>query len=209
MSLQNTLDQLNDLDFNEIDWTRIGVWPLAGRLTVCIIAVFVVLALAYFLMIKDMYAKLDRVAAEETSLKETFVEKAFQAATLDQYKKLMEKMEKDFNFLVAQLPKDTQVPELLENIDEKGRETGLTIVSIKLQPEVVADVYVELPIEIIVKGSYHDFGSFISSVAGMDRIVTLHDFTAAPDKDQSSLLQMTIRAKTYRYLSPDEEGGGA
>lgn len=206
MALQDTLDQLNNLDISDIDWSRIGVWPLAGRIFVWLVAIVAVLAAAYFFIIKDLYQELDRAVATESSLKQTFQQKAFQAATLEQYKELMAKMEKDFEFLVSQLPEKTQVPGLLDDIDEKGRESGLTIVSIKLQPESVGDVYVELPIEIIVKGSYHDFGTFISSIAGMSRIVTLHDFTIGQDSDQPALLQMTVDAKTYRYLSLDEGG---
>jgi len=179
---------------------------LAGRFFVWLVAFIAVLTAAYFLLIKDLYQDLDREAATEVSLKQTFQQKAFQAATLEQYKDLMAKMETDFEFLVSQLPEKTQVPGLLDDIDEKGRESGLTIVSIKLQPESVGEVYVELPIEVIVKGSYHDFGTFISSVAGMSRIVTLHDFTIEQDKDQPSLLQMTVNAKTYRYRSTDEGG---
>ncbi|MFT6387408.1 MAG: type IV pilus assembly protein PilO [Cellvibrionaceae bacterium] len=206
MALQDTLDQLNNLDVSDIDWSRIGVWPLAGRLFVWLVAGIAVLSAAYFFLIKDLYQELDRETATEVSLKQTFQQKAFQAATLEQHKDLMDKMETDFDFLVSQLPEKTEVPGLLDDIDDKGRKSGLTIVSIKLQQESVGDVYVELPIEIIVEGSYHDFGTFISSVAGMSRIVTLHDFTIAQDKGQSSLLQMTVDAKTYRYHSPDEVG---
>lgn len=206
MALQDTLDQLNNLDISDIDWSRIGVWPLAGRIFVWLLAVSAVLIAAYFFIVKDLYQDLDRAVATEATLKQDFQTKAFQAATLEQYKELMAKMEKDFEFLVSQLPEKTQVPGLLDDIDEKGRDSGLTIVSIKLQPESVGDVYVELPIEIIVKGSYHDFGTFISSIAGMPRIVTLHDFTVGQDKDQPSLLQMKVQAKTYRYRSPEEGG---
>ena len=206
MALQDTLEQLNNLDLSDIDWSRVGVWPLAGRLFVWILAVLGILVAAYFLFIKDLHKELDRVVASESSLKQTFQQKAYQAATLEQYQELMVKMEKDFEFLVSQLPEKTQVPGLLDDIDEKGRESGLTIGSIKLQPEVVSEVYVELPIEIIVQGSYHNFGTFVSSIAGMSRIVTLHDYKLSAAQDASSVLEMTINAKTYRYLSPDEGG---
>ena len=206
MALQDTLEQLNNLDLSDIDWNRIGVWPLAARIFVWALAVIAILVATYFLFIKDMRVQYDREVAKEASLKQTFERKAYQAATLEDYKKLMAKMEEDFAFLVAQLPEKTKVPGLLDDIDEKGRESGLTIESIKLQPEVVSDVYVELPIEIIVKGTYHDFGTFISSVAGMSRIVTFHDFTIGQEKDNPELLVMTVQAKTYRYRSPDEGG---
>lgn len=204
MALQDTIEQLNNLDINEIDWSRIGVWPLAGRAFVWILVIAAIIAGAYFGLIKDKYASLDRQIAEEVTLKQTFQQKALEAAKLDQYIELMARMEKDFEFLVSQLPEKTQVPGLLDDIDEKGRNSGLEIISIKLQPESVGDVYVELPIEIIVKGTYHNFGTFISSVAGMSRIVTLHDYTVT--EVDGSALQMVVLAKTYRYLSFDEGG---
>jgi type IV pilus assembly protein PilO len=204
--MRDSLEQLNNLDLSDIDWSRIGVWPLAGRVFVWVVVMVAIVVAVYFWVVKDLHKDLDRAVASEVSLKQTFQQKAFQAATLDQYKELMAKMEKDFEFLVSQLPEKTQVPGLLDDIDEKGRESGLTIVSIKLQPEVLGDVYVELPIEIIVQGSYHNFGTFISSVAGMSRIVTLHDFNIS--KIESGL-QMTITAKTYRYRSPEEGGASS
>jgi len=204
MALQDTIEQLNNFDINDIDWSRIGVWPLAGRMFVWLLVIAAIIAGAYFGLLKDKYKDLDRHVAKEATLKQTFQQKALEAAKLEQYKNLMVRMEKDFEFLVSQLPEKTEVPGLLDDIDERGRNSGLNIVSIKLQPEVVSDVYVELPIEIIVKGSYHNFGTFVSSIAGMSRIVTLHDYVITGDSQSS--LQMTIRAKTYRYLSFDEGG---
>jgi type IV pilus assembly protein PilO len=204
MALQDTIEQLNNLDINEIDWSRIGVWPLAGRAVVWIIVVAAIIAGAYFGLIKDKYSNLNQQIAEEVILKRTFQQKALEAAKLDQYIQLMARMEKDFEFLVSQLPEKTQVPGLLDDIDEKGRNSGLEIISIKLKPESVGDVYVELPIEIIVKGTYHNFGTFISSIAGMSRIVTLNDYTVT--EVSGSALQMVVLAKTYRYLSFDEGG---
>lgn len=204
MALQDTMEQLNNFDINDIDWSRIGVWPFIGRLFVWLVVVAAIIAGAYFGLIKDKYASLDVQVAQEVTLKQTFQQKALQAAKLEQYKELMSRMEKDFEFLVSQLPEKTEVPGLLDDIDEKGRNSGLEIISIKLQPESVGDVYVELPIDIIVKGTYHNFGTFISSIAGMSRIVTLHDYSVTQGK--GSALQMVVRAKTYRYLSLNEGG---
>jgi type IV pilus assembly protein PilO len=107
-------------------------------------------------------------------------------------------MEVSFNALKQQLPKDTEVPGLLEDIDEKGVDSRLEIQSITLLPEVASEFYIELPIEIKVSGGFHEFGAFVSGVAGMPRIVTLHDFSIGK-KDKGSNLSMTINAKTYRY----------
>ena len=112
-------------------------------------------------------------------------------------------MEESFGALVSQLPSDTEVPGLLEDITNKGMLNGLEFDSIQLQPEVAREFYIELPIQIQAKGSYHDLGAFVSGMAGLPRIVTLHDFTIVQQAPGNSMLRMNITAKTYRYK--DEE----
>lgn len=203
MALKDVVDQLNDFDINDIDWTRMGVWPATGKIVLCVILVAAIVAGGYFLFVKDLNIALEKVTGKEQQLRETFRVKAFQAANLDAYREQMKEMEKSFGALVAQLPSDTEVPGLLEDIDERGAESGLTIESITLQGEKRGEFYVELPISIKVRGPYHDFGVFVSGVASMPRIVTLHDYTISKSA-ADGMLDMTILAKTYRYNS---EGG--
>ncbi|GAB3104978.1 type 4a pilus biogenesis protein PilO [Aestuariicella hydrocarbonica] len=200
MALQDVLGQLNEFDVNDIDWTRMGVWPVAGKIVLCVILIAALVAGGYYFFIKDLNVQLQTVTAKEETLRNTFKQKAFQAANLDAYREQMKEMEKSFGALVAQLPSDTEVPGLLEDIDERGSESGLTIKSITLQKEKKAAFYVELPISINVTGPYHDFGTFVSGVAGMPRIVTLHDYNIKKSSS-SGMLDMTILAKTYRYKS--------
>jgi type IV pilus assembly protein PilO len=195
--VQDVIDQLNDFDINDIDWTRMGVWPVAGKVVFCVLIVIAIFAGCYFMVVKDLNVQLESVAAKEQQLKQSYKTKAFQAANLEAYREQMKEMEESFGALVAQLPSDTEVPGLLEDIDEKGAESGLTINSISLQPEKTAEFYVELPISVKVSGSYHDLGNFVSGIAGMPRIVTLHDYTIAKAKS-GGLLDMVITAKTYR-----------
>ncbi|EGG94032.1 Type IV pilus biogenesis protein PilO [gamma proteobacterium IMCC1989] len=150
--------------------------------------------------IEEVQSDLKSEVSREQELRTQYQTRIFQAATLDQHNNLMEKMEIDFESLVAQLPQKTQVPGLLDDIDEKGRVSGLEIVSVKLQPEIRGEFYITLPIEIIVIGDYHNMGVFVSGIAGMARIVTLHDF-AITTGDSPADLKMTIKAQTYRSLS--------
>ncbi|MBR9909829.1 MAG: type 4a pilus biogenesis protein PilO [Gammaproteobacteria bacterium] len=203
MALQDVIDQINSFDINDIDWTRMGVWPVAGKLVLCTLLVTVLVAGGYFFFIKDLNIQLARVTAQEQDLRSTFKTKAFQAANLEAYREQMKEIEESFGALLAQLPSDTEVPGLLEDIDEKGSESGLVISSIELKPEVKREFYVELPISIKVSGPYHDFGTFVSGVAGMPRIVTLHDYDIKAAKT-GGLLDMTILAKTYRYNSKEQ-----
>ncbi len=203
MALQDVIDQLNDFDINDVDWTRMGVWPPVAKIVTCVLLMVAIVALGYFLFVKDLQLELGKTVSKEETLKSSFSRKAFQAANLQAYRDQMEEMEKSFGALVAQLPSDTEVPGLLEDIDEKGADSGLTIKSIDLQQESTAEFYIELPISINVSGPYHDFGSFVSGVAGMPRIVTLHDYKITKS-DANGLLDMTILAKTYRYKSQGE-----
>jgi len=137
-------------------------------------------------------------------LKDEFEDKAFKAANLDAYRQQMVEMKESFGALVSQLPSDTEVPGLLEDITNKGLLNGLDIKSINLQKEKSREFYVELPISISASGSYHDLGAFISGMAGLPRIVTLHDFQINMNDNNATKLNMNIISKTYRYK--DDEG---
>lgn len=204
MALEDTLEQIKNLDLTDLDFDRIGVWPLPGRIFVCVLAVVLVFAGTYYIWVKGLNEQLERERAEETSLRQTFETKSFQAANLEQYREQMETIEERFGTLLSRLPSDTEVPGLLEDIDARGSESGLDINSIRLEQEQEAEYYIELPISINVSGGYHDMGSFVSGVAGMPRIVTLHNFTLTRS-DGGSTLNMQIGAKTYRYKEQEGE----
>ena len=202
MAMQGLLEELKGFDVNELDLDNIGSWPRLIKFIVWLIVFIAVLFGGYKYIISDVESELKTVKAKEQSLKQEFQRKAHKAKNLEAYRKQMEEMAQSFDALVSQLPSDTEVPGLLEDITNKGVDNGLEISSIKLQPESVQEYYVELPITISVKGSYHDFGAFVSGIASLPRIVTLHDFKIKAGKDGE--LSMTITAKTYRYKDIEE-----
>ncbi|MTI14126.1 type IV pilus inner membrane component PilO [Sansalvadorimonas verongulae] len=202
-SLQEKMEKLNNIDFNDLDFENIGSWPTPIKGIICLAALALVLFLGFHFHLNDLGKKLDREAQKETELKQEFQTKAFQAANLEAYRAQMTEMEASFGALVRQLPSDTEVPGLLEDITEKGLGAGLTIDTISLQPEVTHEFYVELPINVNVRGNYHDLGNFVSGVAGLPRIVTLHNFTIKSSQSGGNLT-MEIFARTYRY---NDKGG--
>jgi len=200
MSLSESLESLRKVDINDLDLNNLGSWPSPVKFIAGVLLLVLVLALGYNFHLKDLQAQLDRQRSEETTLKEQFAAKAFQAANLEAYKEQMKEMEVSFGALLRQLPSDTEVPGLLEDITRTGLGSGLEFEEIKLLPEVVQQFYIELPIEIKVVGAYHDLATFVSGVASLPRIVTLHDFELLPaSADSTSKLRMSILAKTYRY----------
>ncbi|KOX98672.1 type 4a pilus biogenesis protein PilO [Pseudomonas nunensis] len=191
---------LRKIDINDLDTNNIGSWPPAIKALAGILLMVLVLGLGYNFYISDMQNELDLKRAEESTLKDQFASKAGMAANLELYTQQMKEMENSFGVLLRQLPSDTEVPGLLEDITRTGLGSGLEFEEIKLLPEVTQQFYIELPIQITVTGAYHDLATFVSGVAGLPRIVTLHDFDLAPaNPDGGTKLRMSILAKTYRY----------
>ncbi len=200
MNPREWLDGLRKIDINDLDLNNLGSWPAAVKTIAGALLLIIVLALGYNFYLKDLQDQLDLTRATEVTLKEQFATKAFQAANLNAYKVQMKEMENSFGALLRQLPGDTEVPGLLEDITRTGLGSGLEFEEIKLLPEVTQQFYIELPIQITVVGAYHDLATFVSGVASLPRIVTLHDFQIKPvEPGNTQKLRMSILAKTYRY----------
>lgn len=206
MALQDTLEQLRSFELGDLDVNNIGGWPAAVKAVILLLLFILVLIGGYFLYLTDKQAALKSAEQSEVTLRSEYEGKAFQAANLEQYRQQKEEMEATFGALLRQLPSDTEVPGLLEDITLTALDNSLKIDSVELQPEHKAEFYVELPINIAVQGDYHNIGAFVSGVANLSRIVTLHDFKIQP-QDSPNNLKMAILAKTYRYV--DDEAAGA
>ena len=200
MNMSEWLEGLRKVDLSELDLNNLGSWPAAVKAIAGLLVAVMIFALGYFFFIQDLETQLESAQNSEVTLKEQFSNKAFQAANLEPYKKQMEEMENTFGALLRQLPSDTEVPGLLEDITRTGLGSGLEFEEIKLLREAVQQFYIELPIQITVVGGYHDLATFVSGVASLPRIVTLHDFEIKPvDPKVPTKLRMSILAKTYRY----------
>jgi len=199
MSLANSLKSLNEFDINDLDINNAGIWPAPIKAIVVLIIFGLIMGGGYWFFINDQYVQLDRVEKTEQDLRKKYEEKAYQVANLEVFKAQMVEMEETFGALVRQLPSETEVPGLLEDITNTALGSGLALKEVKLQSEQKRDFYSELPINIRVSGSYHELASFVSSVASLPRIVTLHDLTIKPTGGDNEQLDMQVVARTYRY----------
>jgi len=205
MNFSEQLKALNEFDLSDLDMENIGSWPLALKVIVLGLLYAAILIAGFYFHVEDLNKRLSVVEQEEQTLRQDFEKKAFEAANLEAYKAQLVEMEQRFGALVAQLPSETEVPGLLEDITDKGEMNGLSIKRIDLLAEQAQTFYIELPIAIEAVGSYHDLGAFISGMAGLPRIVTLHDFEITLDADAAPMLEMSILAKTYRYREENDE----
>jgi len=203
MSLADSMQKLNDFDINDLDINNAGIWPGPIKAIVALIVFGLILGGGYWFFIKDQYVELQKVEREEQGLRESYENKAYRVANIEVFKSQMVEMEETFGALVRQLPSETEVPGLLEDITNTALGSGLDLQEVKLQGERKQDFYSELPINIRVVGSYHELASFVSSVAGLPRIVTLHDLKISPVGKDGEQLNMQVLARTYRYRAGD------
>ena len=202
MAIADTLRSLQEIDFNDLSMDNLGTWPAPVKAMVWILMFAAILAGGYFMVVKSQQEVLERSQQKEIELRALYERRAEEAANLEAYRVQMAEIEKNFGVLLGQLPEDTEVPGLLDDISNVGVTNGLALDFIGLKPEQRKEFYVELPITIEATGTYHDFGAFVSGVSSLPRIVTLHDFTVVREKSKGNKageLKMEVLAKTYRY----------
>jgi type IV pilus assembly protein PilO len=201
----NFFDQLRSIDPRDV-----GRWPLAVRGFFIILGFAVVAAFGWYMFVwNDDRPLLQKAEADEQDLRAQFESKQQRAANLDAYKAQLAEMERSFGAMLRQLPGKTEVPNLLVDISQTGLASGLQEKLFQPGGEKGNGFYAELPIKIRLVGSYHEFGSFVSGIAALPRIVTLHDIQITPvDASKGGgydNLIMDVTAKTYRYI--EDEGG--
>lgn len=203
---------LANIDLNELDFSNVGNWPISAKVFMIIGLIAIVLGAGYFLDTSSQIENIETLEKKEADLKQLFELKQAKAANLDSYKKQLREIERTFGSLLNQLPSRNEVADLLTDVSQTGLSNGLEFDLFKPKGEVPKEFYAELPIELKVRGEYHEFGKFMSGVASLPRIVTIHDFKISKlvdNKQQKTpkkkdLLILEAQAKTYRYLDEKE-----
>ncbi len=193
------LQSLRSVDIRELDFGNPGIWSPKRKTVVVLAWLGVMLALGYPLLLQPSIARLQQQHETQARLKTAFESRVTQVASLDAYLKQMRGLEAAFSGLLKQLPAHAQVPGLLDEISRLGHLNGLVIEHIQWLPEVLQPFYAELPLQMTLAGGYHELGLFVSAMASLPRIVTLHDFVLAPlNGTGDGQLRMTLLARTYR-----------
>ena len=197
--------KVSDLDFNNI-----GNWPQNYKIGFCVLVGFLILFLAYFLLIKGKREELQGLEQKESSLRQEFEKEQGDAANLEPLKQQLAQMEQVLQQMLRQLPSKTEMPDLIVDVSQTALSSGLANELFQPGPESPKEFYAEKPIALRMVGSYHQFGAFVSGVASLPRVVilTMHDISLKP-KDGKSItsndaLELSGTVKTYRYLDDKE-----
>ncbi len=191
-----------NLELDQLDLSNVARWPAAARAVVIVFLMAGVIFLGYWFHTKDQLLELAQAEQQEADLRVIFEKKAQQAANLEAYEQQLEEMRESFGAMLRQLPNKTEVADLLVDVSQTGLASGLEFELFQPQAENPREFYAELPISIRVIGEYHEFGNFVSGVAALPRIVTLHNINI--NRVGNDLLSMDLTAKTYRYLENEE-----
>ena len=204
---------LSEINLSDFDLREAGGWPLPGKVVLVVLVVVAVLGAGYYFLTSAQLEELDRVTREEQTLRQEFVEKWRVTANLEAFRQQLKQMEADLQTMLRQLPTGTEMPDLLEDVSNTGKKNGLDFELFKPEPEQPKDFYAAKPITIKARGSYHQFGAFVSGVAALSRIVTLENATlvGGAGKDAKSggakggklanePLSIQATLQTYRYM---------
>lgn len=193
------------MNLSEVNWEleAAGTWPLPIKMVAIALLCSVVAGLWFYFDTKDQLAQLSDVQKKEDELKNTFEIKQKKAANLEEYKAQLAEMEKTFGDMLRQLPNKAEVPDLLVDVSQTGLASGLEFELFQPQGEIQKEFYAELPIKVRVVGTYEELGAFVSGLASLPRIVTIHDVKIEPAKNEKDLVMNAV-IKTYRYLDEDE-----
>lgn len=208
MDVGEAIQKLNNLDVQDL--RKIGTAPKPVQIAVILVLVIAILGAIGWFVVRPQFETLEQEERTEQDLRETFEEKQSRAANLEAYKKQLAQMEESFGAMLRQLPDETDMESLLVDLSQTSVAAGLEVKYFEPGNERQQEFYAEYPIELRVAGTYHEFGDFVSGLAALPRIVTLHDIQIKPSGDGNGTgenvdLSMQLEAKTYRYL---EEGGG-
>ena len=195
--------------FESLDSENYGSWPLPVKVTVIGLIITLIAALAWALPISSKIDEINVAESQQQTLLDSYREKESRARHLKAYQEQVVQMEAEFNTLLDQLPKDTRVSELVEGINMTGVGSNIRFQDISVEPEIENEFFIEQPIRIAALGEYHQFGSFISGLAALPRIITMHDFEVSnpqPTLDVLPELNLVLQTKTYRSKEADPEG---
>ncbi|UHD14225.1 type IV pilus inner membrane component PilO [Thiocapsa bogorovii] len=198
------LSELNQLDLNSV-----GEWPISVKVIAILLACIALGGAVFYFDTQEQLGRLERAEAAERDLRASFETKQRKAANLEGYRQQIEEMKESFGAMLRQLPNRTEVASLLVDVSQTGLAAGLEFELFQPGSEQLKDFYAELPIQIRVTGSYHDFGRFVSGLASLPRIVTVHDskISDAGGRTGSGAAKLSLQAtvKTYRYLDEGAE----
>ena len=193
-------------DLNNLDFSNIAGWPPIAKSLLIIIIIAAVGGAGYWFDIKDMWANLEKIRREELGLKEEFIQKQTVVANLDAYRARLEELKVILAELVKQLPTGVEMPDLLEQISDTGRANGLDFQLFRPEKERRKEFLAEVPISIKARATYHQLGAFISSIAALERIVTLQNATLVTiggGNLNADELSIDATLQTYRYIGDE------
>lgn len=201
MDIGQAFEDLQSLDAEDL--RKIGSAPAGVRILVIVLAMAIVLGAGIYLLILPQLEDLKKIQSKELELRTKFDGEQRKAANLDAYRIQLDEMTRSFSVMLRQLPNKVDIESLLVDLSQTSVGAGLEVEFFKPEPEVQVEFYAKYPIMLNVTGYYHQLGDFVSGLAALPRIVTLHNISIVPIEGEAARLRMSLTATTYRYIEED------
>lgn len=196
--------RLRDVDWRDLDVKEAGGWPLLLKVLSCCLALLAALSVMMWFVVSEQRAAFMAAQREEVRLLSEYRSKASEAAFLPEMREQLTTLEEQMTRLRTMLPTDAEIPSLLDSISDAAVDNRLTIETIRLRPTLTQTHYVEQPLDIQVRGDYHQLARFSADIASLPRLVTQHDFTLEPADGRGDTLRLSLLARTYRYVEESD-----
>jgi type IV pilus assembly protein PilO len=200
---------VKNFDLQNLDFNNAGAWPGPIKAVACLLVAALILFLGWYFFVSDQQTQLESLQNRERALRTDFEAKQGKAVNLQALKDQLAEMEVMLKQMLRQLPSRTEMPDLIVDISQTALAAGIQNELFQPEPDVKREFYAEKPIRLRMVGTYHQFGSFVSGVASLPRVVimTMHDISLRPRTGAnvpagSLILEGTVR--TYRYLDEEE-----
>jgi type IV pilus assembly protein PilO len=176
------------------------------KLAIAIGAPLLLLLAYYFFIVSPRTLRTAQLATHIDEMEQERAQKTFEAEQMPERQKEVDALDKQLKFALTRLPDEKEIPELLSSISNLGRDSGLEILVFRQLPEGYQEFYAEVPVEMQVRGNYHQVAQFLDRVGKLDRIVNVSNIVLKAPKnvDENVLLDVNSRITTFRFLSEAE-----
>jgi type IV pilus assembly protein PilO len=183
---------------------KVGNISKLHRILICVVTFIVITgSFVYFLYLPN-FEKLAQLNSDYKNLENRLVSAKKKAAQLNQYREKMKTAEAQYKIAMKALPDKKEIPSLLTNITESGKDAGLEFLLFQPKSEINKDFYAEIPVSIKIAGNYHNVGLFFDKVSRLSRIVNIKDIVIATPRE-GSMLNTSCTAVTYRFVEAEEK----
>ncbi|MDX2009762.1 MAG: type 4a pilus biogenesis protein PilO [Myxococcaceae bacterium] len=190
---------------------RVNKLPIAAKAGIIVGLLILITAGTWFGFVEALESEIESLVSQQASLDQTYAEKKEVADNLIERRREMDQLEQRLQEALTELPEKKELDELLAQLNDVGKKSGLEITKVTPQAEASENFYMRIPITMSVRGNYHELALFLQEVSQMKRIVNVNNIKLGTPsmKNDKVVLTSEFLATTFRFATPAAKKPGA